>query len=581
MPAPTLAIDLDVIAANAAAITARCSAAGISVIGVTKATGGSPQVARAMLRGGVTGFGESRIDNVRRLRRGGITQPITMLRIPSITEAPDVVRHCDVSLNSEAQVVRALSQAATEQGREHQVIVMLEMGDRREGVTAAELMPLCDLVLGLPGLRLKGLGANFMCASGVLPTEAKLQALVEQFEAVEARFGIRLDTLSGGNSANLNLMETAPLPARINELRIGSAILRAEDAIADGFFPWLRPDAFTLEAELVEMKVKPSLPEGKTGRDAFGNLPVFADRGDRVRGIVNLGRVDIRLEGLTPRDADVEITTASSDHLIVDLTGAKRFAVGDAVAFDLDYGALVQAFLSPYVAKRLAGRDAAPVRPERVRLLGDPGLLARSEIARLRRGDPRPRPQAGRGRRADRGRPAAVDAARPRSGLVADHRRPSRPRRTRAPVARFRARALARSPFRHPGAGRPAQGQRARRRRRIHADEVLALTMEDIDLMGIREAMRRALARVTAMTAGFVLVLDASVGRGMEPDEMEAGLSYRECSTAMELVANSGGLRGLAMTGFDPDAKSSALSAAYGYLLSALGKRILGHREAS
>jgi ornithine racemase len=580
MPAPTLAIDLDVIAANAAAITARCSAAGISVIGVTKATGGSPQVARAMLRGGVTGFGESRIDNVRRLRRGGITQPITMLRIPSITEAPDVVRHCDVSLNSEAQVLRALSEAATEQGREHQVIVMLEMGDRREGVTAAELMPLCDLVLGLPGLRLKGLGANFMCASGVLPTEAKLEALVAQFEAVEARFGIRLDTLSGGNSANLNLMETAPLPGRINELRIGSAILRAEDAIADGYFPWLRPDAFTLKAELVEMKVKPSLPEGKTGRDAFGNLPVFADRGDRVRGIVNLGRVDIRLEGLTPRDADVEITTASSDHLIVDLTGARRFAVGDAVAFDLDYGALVQAFLSPYVAKRLAGRDAAPVRPERVRLLADPGLLARGEsraFAEAIRGLGLEPVEGGALTEGDLPLWMPPDRDPAWSQIVADL--PDRAElgmlwldSEPGPSLEAHSDTLA-----LVGLRKVSEAQAAR----IHADEVLALTMEDIDLMGIREAMRRALARVTAMTAGFVLVLDASVGRGMEPDEMEAGLSYRECSTAMELVANSGGLRGLAMTGFDPDAKSSALTAAYGYLLSALGKRILGHREAS
>jgi arginase family enzyme len=109
----------------------------------------------------------------------------------------------------------------------------------------------------------------------------------------------------------------------------------------------------------------------------------------------------------------------------------------------------------------------------------------------------------------------------------------------------------------------------------IRQREVLALTMEDVDLIGIREAMRRALQRVTATTDGFVLVLDASVGRGMEPDEMEAGLSYRECSTAMELVAASGGLRGIALTGFGPDTQPAALKAAFSYLLSALGKRIL------
>ena len=109
----------------------------------------------------------------------------------------------------------------------------------------------------------------------------------------------------------------------------------------------------------------------------------------------------------------------------------------------------------------------------------------------------------------------------------------------------------------------------------IREREAMAFTMEDIDLVGIRETMRRALRRVTATTDGFILVLDASVGRGMEPDEFEAGLSYRECSTAMELVASSGGLRAIALTGFRSGARSARLNAAYKYLLSALGKRIL------
>ena len=106
MPAPTIAIDLEAIAENTREIVRRCAAQGAAVFGVTKATGGLPLVGRAMLRGGAAGLGESRIDNVRRLRRGGISGPIMMLRIPSVTEAPDVVRLCDASLNSEPTVLR-------------------------------------------------------------------------------------------------------------------------------------------------------------------------------------------------------------------------------------------------------------------------------------------------------------------------------------------------------------------------------------------------------------------------------------------------------------------------------------------
>jgi predicted amino acid racemase len=577
MPAPTIAIDLEAIAQNTREIVRRCAAHDVAVFGVTKAAGGLPLVGRAMLRGGAAGLGDSRIDNVRRLRRGGLTCPIMMLRIPSVTEAPDVVRLCDVSLNSERAVLEALNAAAEEQGRVHDVIIMLEMGDRREGVTAEELVPLCELALESPGLRLAGLGANFMCASGVLPTIPKLEALRARVEEVEARLGVRLATVSGGNSANLPLMEQARMPARINQLRIGAAILRGENSITGETLPWLRDDAFTLEAELVEIKTKHSLPEGETGRDAFGRIQSFVDRGERVRGIVNLGRVDIRPEGLTAHDADVEITTASSDHLIVDLTGSRRFAVGDAIRFDMDYGALVQAFLSPYVEKHLVGREAVAPAPRRLRLIAPEPLTDRPETAAFLA-------EVG-----EVGLATAVGGT-PEPGdlplWICGERPETWERITTGVSDRTELGLLWLDSELGPAAAAEPEslalvGLRAATREEselIRRREILALTMEDVDLVGVREAMRRALHRVTALTDGFVLVLDASVGRGMEPDDLEAGLSYRECSTAMELVAGSGGLKAIALTGLDADARPAALKAAYGYLLSALGRRILGAR---
>ena len=364
------------------------------------------------------------------------------------------------------------------------------------------------------------------------------------------------------------------MPARINQLRIGAAILRGENSITGETLPWLRGDAFTLEAELVEIKTKHSLPEGETGRDAFGRVQTFEDRGERVRGIVNLGRVDMRPEGLTARDADVEVTTASSDHLIVDLTAAKRFAVGDAIRFDMDYGALVQAFLSPYVEKHLAGRETVAPQPRRLRLIAPEALAARPETAAFLAeiGDvglatvvggaagPGDLPLWICGERAETWEHIATGVGeRTELGLLWLDSELG-PAATAEPdsLALVGLRTLSRD-----------ESDLIRRR------GVLALTMEDVDLVGIREAMRQALRRVTALTDGFVMVLDASVGRGMEPDDLEAGLSYRECSTAMELVAASGGLKAIALTGFDADARPGPLRAAYGYLSSVLGKRIL------
>jgi predicted amino acid racemase len=419
-----------------------------------------------------------------------------------------------------------------------------------------------------------------MCASGVLPTLPKLEALCERVEEVEARFGIRLDTVSGGNSANLPLMDTARMPARINQLRIGAAILRGENSLTGAILPWLRGDAFTLEAELVEIKTKHSLPEGETGRDAFGNVQTFVDRGERVRGIVNLGRVDIRPEGLTAHDPDVETTAASSDHLIVDLTGSKRFAVGDPIRFDLDYGALVQAFLSPYVEKHLTGREKIAPRPSRLRLVAPEALAVRAEtadfLAEVR----------------DVGLATAVGGSAELGDLplwICAERAETWERITTGIGDRTELGLVWLDSEIGPAAAAEPEllaivGLRTATRAEsdlIRRRGIVALTMEDIDLIGIREAMRRALHRVTALTDGFVLVLDASVGRGMEPDDLEAGLSYRECSTAMELVAASSGLKAVALTGFDADARPATLRAAYGYLLSALGKRILRRERES
>jgi predicted amino acid racemase len=577
MPAPSVIIDLDIIAKNTRRVAERLAPQGIDIFGVTKAACGSPLVARAMLRGGVFGLADSRLDNVQRMRHSGITAPIMMLRIPSVTEAPEVVRICDLSLNSEAAVLDALAEAAEEQGIVHDVILMLEMGDRREGVSPEDLIPLAQTAMAEPSLRLAGIGANFMCASGVLPTVEKLEWLARLADDVEQRFGTKLDYVSGGNSANLALMEIEGvlMPPRINNLRIGAAILRGENSITGGTLRDFDHGAFTLEAELVEIQAKHSLPEGETGPDAFGNRLTFEDRGTRLRGIVNLGRVDIRPEGLKARQRNIDIITASSDHLIVDITEAKKFAVGDTIRFDMDYGALVQAMLSPYIKKHLAGRETIAPRPSAIRLIAAAPIHDREETRHFLLGatalalevnrDGMPRPAdlplwIIPGREGIHELLATADAEAVELGLLWMDSDPGDIGALSTPES---AALLGL---------RTATEQQAK----IIADrKILTFTMEDVDLIGIREATRRAIQWVTETTDGFALVLHASVARGMHADPREAGLSYRECSTVMERIAASGELRAIVLSGLGPEPEAAALETAYGYLLSALGKRIL------
>ena len=75
MSDPQIFIDLARIEHNARTVVDLCRQSGITPFGVTKGTCGMPQVARAMLRGGVAGIAESRFENEPRPRRNEKTRP--------------------------------------------------------------------------------------------------------------------------------------------------------------------------------------------------------------------------------------------------------------------------------------------------------------------------------------------------------------------------------------------------------------------------------------------------------------------------------------------------------------------------
>ncbi|MDN5856968.1 MAG: alanine racemase, partial [Actinomycetia bacterium] len=109
MSAPRVEINLDAIADNASVLVGRLGAKGVRVTGVCKAALASPRVARAMLSGGVSGLGDSRIENLASLRAAGVTERLTLIRSPMLSQVNDVVRIADVSLNTDPAVLDALS----------------------------------------------------------------------------------------------------------------------------------------------------------------------------------------------------------------------------------------------------------------------------------------------------------------------------------------------------------------------------------------------------------------------------------------------------------------------------------------
>jgi len=345
--APRLEVDLGAVQHNARVLVDELAPKGIRVTGVTKATLGSPGVAAAMLRGGVMGLADSRVENLVRLRGAGIAAPLTLIRTPMLSQAEAVVRHADISLNTEPTVLGALSIAAIHQRRTHSVILMVELGDLREGVAPNDVVELARTITRHRGLTLVGLGTNLACQSGVVPDQAKMAELSRLAEQVEAACAIHLAVVSGGNSANLEWARTTHDVGRIDELRLGEAILLGTDPLSRRPVEGLQTDAFTLVAEVIEAKRKPAQPWGSTVRTAFGEPMPRLGSGSVRQAILALGHQDVDPAELVA-PAGITILGASSDHLVVDV-GDHDLGVGGEIAFRLGYSSLLRASSSPFV----------------------------------------------------------------------------------------------------------------------------------------------------------------------------------------------------------------------------------------
>ena len=387
MSAPRLEIDLDKIRHNARTLVARLAGRGISVTGVTKATLGSPAVAGALLSAGVTVLGDSRIENIEAMRNARVPASMTLLRSPMLSQAARVVAHADVSFNTEIDVIRALSSAARATGRRHGVVLMVELGDLREGIMPGDLERAARDTLGLPNIALRGIGANLACRSGVSPDARNMSELSALADSLDATLGRRVGIVSGGNSANLDWALGTADTGRINNLRLGESILLGREPLRRRPIDGLHCDAISLVAEVIESSTKPSRPWGTLAETAFGAPPPSADRGDGSQVIFALGRQDTDPEGLHAPPG-IAILGASSDHLVAD-SGHGRLPVGAETRFQLDYSALLRAMTSPFVAK--------VVRPGARRAARPTAECAMVGNVRLARRVLRPRPAVGRG----------------------------------------------------------------------------------------------------------------------------------------------------------------------------------------
>lgn len=354
---PLLEINLNKIADNTKYLVDLCNKNNISIAGVIKGVNADEEVVNVLADGGCKYLASSRIEQLTDLKGKNIEKETMLIRMPMKHEIKEVVKHIDISLNSEINTINLLEKECKKQKKEHKIILMVDLGDLREGFFNKE--ELIDVTLyienNLEYVKLYGIGTNLSCYGSIKPSHENLSYLCEIAQDIEDKIGRKLDIISGGSTTSLPLLFDNKMPSKINNLRIGEALIIGRDLIDYWGYDLdkMHKDTMILKAEVIEIKEKPTYPIGEMFLDAFGNKPVYEDKGIRKRAILAVGKQDfVNDRDLVPLDENIEIVGSSSDHLIVDIQDSDtNFQVGDVMSFGMFYSNALYLTSSKYVNK--------------------------------------------------------------------------------------------------------------------------------------------------------------------------------------------------------------------------------------
>ena len=370
---PRLLIDIEKLKHNIDVLGALAGKAGCSLSIVTKSICADDRACDMIAsHPAVSYMADSRISNIKKYheKAHAAGKQTLLLRLPMMCEIEDVVKYADISFNSEVSTIKALNEEAGRQGVIHRVVLMVDLGDLREGIFFRDLsfedkkhccrkasgpdavLNAARLVQDSENLELYGISTNLTCYGAIIPKHDNLSVLCEIAECIENELGVKLQMISGGNSSSVYLVDKNELPEKINNLRPGEGYLLGNETAYGKRIEGTFDDALMIEAQIIELKRKPSVPIGEVGMDAFGNRPEFEEHGIITRAILGIGEQDMDVTGMIPVDKKIRVLGASSDHMILDVTEAEQhFHVGDTVRFKLKFGAMLKAATSTYVEK--------------------------------------------------------------------------------------------------------------------------------------------------------------------------------------------------------------------------------------
>ena len=324
---------------------------------VSKLLCGNELYLKELIDLGVDEIHDSRISNLAKIKEINPEVQTVYIKPSSKRNLAKMVKHADVSLNSELDTIRWISEEAGRQGKTHKIIIMVETGDLREGVMGDHLVEFYAQVFELPHIEIIGLGTNLNCLNGIMPSADKLIQLSLYKQIIELKFNKKIPWVSAGTSVTLPLMFNKQLPQGVNHFRIGETLYFGLDLFEEKVIDGMHGDVFKLYAEIIEMQEKPLLPSGTLAANPQGETLEIDQTlygQSSFRAILDIGLLDVDPKYLIPDDGEFEILGASSDMLILNLgKNPSGYRVGDLIKFKLKYMGALAVLNSDYIEKRV------------------------------------------------------------------------------------------------------------------------------------------------------------------------------------------------------------------------------------
>ncbi|GMU40230.1 MAG: amino acid deaminase [Chloroflexota bacterium] len=311
---PALWVDLDALDHNIATMAGRCAEAGVDWRPHVKASK-APALARGLVDGGAVGITCAKVSEAEAMAGGGIVDilianevvgPLKIARLVALAGRASVCVAVDDERN-----IGEISAAAVAAGVRVDMLVDINVGANRCGVTPERALDLARLVIDLPGVGFRGLMGYEGHVMGMQPEDKEAESaraadILRRARDILAAEGIEPSVVSGGGTGNYWI--AASLGA-LTELQAGGGVLM-DLSYRDGMKVPGHRQALFLDAQIVSTAVP--------GR-------AIADAGWKATGM------HTGLPAVVSH-AGVRVLRLNAEHTILELTeGAPTLVPGERI----------------------------------------------------------------------------------------------------------------------------------------------------------------------------------------------------------------------------------------------------------